>query len=115
MFGIFRNIILVFLAIVLTAFVAMNSTVVRVNWWPDANDYLGYRHSQGPFGLVALIFFLLGFVPMWLFARAAKWRAARRIASLENSLRAATPSTPVATSTQLEAATPLAPSETPNI
>ena len=58
--------------------------------------------------LPALVFvsFLLGLLPMWLLSKAGKWRLNRRINLLENSVRANTPSPPLATSTQLETATP---------
>ncbi len=105
-----RTIIWVALTIVLVAFIAINWVTVPVNFWPLET---GYLHFEWPVGFVALIAWLIGFVPMWLFARAAKWRADRRIASLENSLRAATVSTPIATTTQLEAASPPAPAPNP--
>lgn len=44
---------------------------------------------------IVVVSFLIGFVPMWLFHRAAKWQSARRIASLENAARYSG-STPVA-------------------
>ena len=54
--------------------------------------------------------FLLGLVPMWLLAKAGKWRLTRRIGALENSVRAnAAPPPPLATASQLEAASPAAP------
>ena len=56
--------------------------------------------------LPALVFaaFLLGLLPMWLLAKARKWRLNRRISALENSVRAnAAPPPPLATATQLEA------------
>ena len=105
-----RTIIWVALTIVLAAFVAINWETVPVNFWPLET---GYLHFEWPVGFVALIAWLIGFVPMWLFARGAKWRAQRRIASLENSLRAATPSAPIATTTQLTEAA--APAEEPGI
>lgn len=40
-----------------------------------------------PLPMVILTSFLLGFVPMWLFHRAARWRLKRRIASLEAAQR----------------------------
>ncbi len=57
--------------------------------------------------LPALVFaaFLLGLLPMWLLAKAGRWRLKRRINALENSVRAsAAPPPPIATATQLEAA-----------
>ena len=56
----------------------------------------------------ALVFaaFLLGLAPMWLLAKAGKWRLTRRISALENSVRANAAPPPLATTTQLEAANP---------
>lgn len=48
--------------------------------------------------------FLLGLVPMWALYRATRWRLGRRITNLESLLAAQNPSPPLATSTQLEAA-----------
>ncbi|PKB24964.1 uncharacterized protein DUF1049 [Novosphingobium kunmingense] len=48
--------------------------------------------------LPVLVFasFLLGLLPMWLLHKGAKWRFNRRISALENSVRAASVTTPVA-------------------
>ncbi|MEJ2458256.1 MAG: LapA family protein [Novosphingobium sp.] len=74
------------LTAVLVAFIAMNWTKVPVNLWPlDDGNYI---HFQWPVGIVALLFFLLGMAPSWLYLRAVRWRMNRRISSLENSLRA---------------------------
>lgn len=83
---IIRTITWIVITAVLVAFVAMNWTKVPVNFWPleDGN----YIHFEWPVGIVALVFFLLGVVPAWLYLRAVRWRLHRRIASLENSLRA---------------------------
>jgi hypothetical protein len=42
-------------------------------------------------GLIAVFFFLLGAAPMWLLSKAGRWRMNRRMAALENSVRAGTP------------------------
>lgn len=44
---------------------------------------------------IVVVSFLIGFLPMWLYHRAAKWQLKRRIASLEASARTAA-TTPVA-------------------
>ena len=44
---------------------------------------------------IVIVSFLIGFVPMWLYHRASKWRLQRKIASLENAARTAAV-TPVA-------------------
>ena len=66
--------------------------------------------------LPALVFaaFLLGLLPMWLLAKAGKWRLNRRINALENSVRAnAAPPPPLATASQLETAIAAATPERP--
>ncbi len=42
---------------------------------------------------IVIVSFTIGFLPMWLYHRASKWRMQRKIASLENAARtvAATP------------------------
>ncbi|HKR91588.1 LapA family protein [Novosphingobium sp.] len=71
---------------ILVAFIAMNWTKVPVNFWPldDGN----YFHFEWPVGVIALVFFALGMAPLWLYLRAVRWRLGKRIANLENSLRA---------------------------
>lgn len=94
-----RSFVWVVLAAILIAFIAMNWEAAPINVWPLEN---GYLHFEWPVGIIALIFFLLGLVPMWLIHKGARWRFKRRISSLENTVRATT-TTPIATSTQLEA------------
>ena len=90
-----RTIVWVLLTAVLVAFIAMNWNPAPVNFWPLDK---GYLHFEWPVGLIALMFFLLGLVPMWLLAKAGRWRLSRRIAALENSVRATelTPAVPPA-------------------
>ncbi len=111
-----RTIIWMALAVIVSLFVWMNWTKADLRIWPLDK---GYLVLPWPIGFIALVSFVFGFIPPWLLGRGAKWRLNRRIASLENSLRAATVSTPVATTTQLEAAappaTPPAPAEEPGI
>ncbi|MGO4169792.1 lipopolysaccharide assembly protein LapA domain-containing protein [Novosphingobium sp. PhB55] len=84
--NIVRTVLWIAITAILVAFIAMNWTRVPVNFWPldDAN----YVHFEWPVGVVALVFFVLGMAPVWLYLRAVRWRLQRRIASLENSLRA---------------------------
>ena len=91
---IIRTIFWVVLTAVLVAFIAMNWTRVPVNIWPlEAGNYL---HFEWPVGVIALVFFLLGALPMWLVHRAGAWRLKRRIHSLESTVNAnAAPVTPV--------------------
>ena len=92
---IIRTAVWIVITAVLVAFIAMNWDRAPVNIWPTET---GYLHFEWPVGVIALIFFLLGLFPMWLLHRAGKWRMARRITSLENTVRAntiaATPSAP---------------------
>lgn len=100
-----RTLALLLIAIALTVFIAINwSPVVRVNFWPAGDGYAGF---DWPVGFVALFFFLLGMLPMWLLHKGAAWRLKRRIGNLENSLKANSFDAPsaVGTSTQLDAAT----------
>ncbi|NBC35894.1 LapA family protein [Novosphingobium sp. FSY-8] len=97
---IIRTIIWVLIAVVVSAFVAMNWQLASVNVWPLDS---GYLHLDWPVGFVALAFFLAGLVPMWIRAKAIGWRLKRRIATLENTIRASTPTPPLATKTQLDA------------
>lgn len=100
-----RTVLLLLIAIALTAFVAINwSPVVRVNFWPTGDGYAGF---DWPVGFVALFFFLLGMLPMWLLHKGAAWRLKRRIGNLENTLKANTTDTPSAlgTTTQFDTAT----------
>ncbi len=83
-----RTIVWAVITAILVAFIAMNWNDASVNFWPVEGENK-YLHFQWPVGVIALVFFLLGFLPMWLLHRARFWRMARRISSLENSVRAA--------------------------
>ena len=108
---IIRTIVWVLITIVLVAFIAINWEKVPVNFWPlDDGSYL---HFEWPVGFIALIFFVLGMLPMWLLSKAKRWRLKRRINALENSVRANAAPPPIATTTQLEAASPAMPPESP--
>lgn len=81
---IIRTIFWVIVTALLVAFIAMNWTKVPVNIWPlDGGNYL---HLEWPVGILALVFFLLGALPMWIVHRAGRWRLNRRIHSLENTV-----------------------------
>ena len=90
-----RTVVWALISAVLVAFIAMNWNEAAVNLWPIEGESK-YLHFEWPVGVIALIFFLLGFLPMWLLNRAQVWRLRRRIGSLENSLRAAATVSPVA-------------------
>ena len=81
-----RTLIWVLLTAVLVAFIAINWNPAPLNFWPLANGQ--YLHFDWPVGLTILLAFLAGIAPMWLLHRAGRWRLNRRIATLENSLKA---------------------------
>ena len=90
-----RTLLLLIVTVALVAFVAINWHTAPLNLWPlqDGN----YLHLEWPVGFIVLISMVLGFVPMWLIHKGARWRLNRRINLLENSVRANTPSPPLAT------------------
>ena len=101
---ILRTILWVTLTAILVAFIAMNWAPVAVNFWPlDDGNFL---HFQWPVGVVALVFFGLGFAPMWLMHRAGRWRLQRRISALENTVRATSITTTVPASQAESALSP---------
>ena len=81
--NIIRTAVWVTITAILVAFVAMNWDKAPVNFWPIEN---GYLHFDWPVGFIALMFFGLGLLPMWLLHRASRWRLARKINTLESSL-----------------------------
>lgn len=96
-----RTVIWVVLVIALLLFSINNWNPVAIKIWEGL-----VLETKLP--ALVLASFLLGLLPMWLLAKAGKWRLNRRINALENTVRATstTPSPPIATSTQLEAAEP---------
>ena len=66
-----RTIVWIVITAILVAFIAMNWDHAPVNFWPTGD---GYLHLEWPVGLIALVFFLLGLLPMWLLHRAGRWR-----------------------------------------
>ncbi len=89
---IIRTIVWIAITAALVAFVAMNWEQAPVNFWPLENG--AYLHLQWPVGVIAIFFFALGALPMWLLSKAGRWRMGRRMAALENSVRAGTPVSP---------------------
>jgi putative membrane protein len=83
---ILRTILWIVITAILVAFIAMNWGRAPVNIWPLEDGYLFF---EWPVGIIALVFYLLGVVPVWLLYRAGRWRLLRRISNLENSVRAA--------------------------
>lgn len=76
--------------VLLTAFVVM---FLMMNWgegqevriWPssDGDNFL----VEWPVGVIAIVFFLLGMIPTWLYHRGIRWSLNRRIRSLENAVK----------------------------
>jgi lipopolysaccharide assembly protein A len=100
-----RTLLLLLITVALVAFIAINWQTVPLNLWPlqDGN----YVHLEWPVGFIVLISMAAGFLPMWLLHKGARWQLNRRISFLENSVKSASQSAPapIATTTQLEAAT----------
>ena len=94
---IIRTIIWVLVLVALLLFSINNWTNVEVKIWDGL-----VLDTKLP--ALVLTSFAAGLLPMWLLAKAARWRLKRRITTLENSVRATTPTPMLATSTQLEAA-----------
>lgn len=81
---ILRLIMWIAITAIAVAFIVMNwGEAHQVKIWPGEgnNDFL----VEWPVGVIALVFYLLGFVPMWLIHRGVKWRLNRRISSLETA------------------------------
>ena len=86
---IIRTIVWVILLIALLLFSINNWQDVEVKIWEGLI-------FQTKLPALVVLSFLLGLVPMWLLHKGASWRWNRRIGNLENSVRAASTTTPVA-------------------
>jgi lipopolysaccharide assembly protein A len=90
-----RTIVWVTLVILVLLFILFNvGNTADLNVWPQVGEEPPVIVT-GPIWAFALSFLLVGFLPIWLLYRAQSWRLKRRIASLENSLRAAAAVAPV--------------------
>ena len=85
---IIRTIVWVILLIALLLFSINNWQNVEVKIWEGLI-------LQTKLPALVLTSFLLGLVPMWLLHKSASWRWNRKIGTLENSVRAASVSTPI--------------------
>ena len=101
-----RTLLLLIVTIALVAFIAINWQTVPLNLWPLADG--NYLHLEWPVGFIVLVSMVLGFLPMWLLHKGARWRLNRRISFLENSVKSASQSAPTAApaNTQLDAVQP---------
>ncbi len=83
-----RTVLWVLLLVALAIFTYANWIPVSVRIWDNL-----LVDTMLP--AIVVLSFLIGFVPLWLYHRAAKWQYKRRIAALELAARsAATPPTP---------------------
>ena len=85
---IIRTIVWVILLIALLLFSINNWQDVEVKIWEGLI-------LQTKLPALVVSSFLLGLIPMWLLHKGASWRWNRRIGTLENSVRAASVSTPL--------------------
>ena len=85
---IIRTIVWVILLIALLLFSINNWQNVEVKIWEGLI-------LQTKLPALVVSSFLLGLIPMWLLHKGASWRWSRRIGTLENSVRAASVSTPM--------------------
>jgi putative membrane protein len=77
-----RTVIWVLLLVALAVFTYANWIPVSVRIWDNL-----LVDTMLP--AIVVLSFVIGFVPLWLYHRAAKWQLHRRIASLEAAARAA--------------------------
>jgi lipopolysaccharide assembly protein A len=87
---VFKTVIWVIVAVLLTIFALANSTPAKVQVWPGwtADTNLSF---------VILVSFLAGFVPPFLIAMGNRWRLGRRLKQQEETIQLLrTPAAPVA-------------------
>ena len=83
-----RTIVWVLLLVALLLFSINNWQPVEVKIWEGL-----VLETRLP--ALVIVSFLAGLLPMWLLHKGARWRLNRRIASLENSVRSVTITTPM--------------------
>jgi putative membrane protein len=84
-----RTIVWVLLLVALLLFSINNWQDVEVKIWENLI-------LQTKLPALVILAFLLGLVPMWLLNKGTRWRFTRRINALENTVKAAAVSAPVA-------------------
>lgn len=85
-----RTVIWVLLLVALAIFTYANWSPVSVRIWDNL-----LVDTMLP--AIVVLAFAIGFVPMWMYHRAAKWQFNRRIAALEAAARSVAPPTPAVT------------------
>lgn len=89
-----RTIIWVMLAVLLTLFAVINSEIVAVRLLPGEGGTI----AEMPLALVIVASFLIGFLPMFLAYRTAKWTGERKVRQQEETIAMLRPQpTPVPT------------------
>jgi hypothetical protein len=83
-----RTVIWVLLLVALAIFTYANWQPVTVRIWDNL-----LLDTMLP--AIVVVSFLIGFLPMWLYHRAAKWQFNRRVAALEAAARSAAVPAPV--------------------
>ena len=82
-----RTVLWVLLLVALAIFTYANWIPVSVRIWDNL-----LLDTMLP--AIVILSFLIGFVPMWMYHRAAKWQLNRRIAALEVAARSSAPAAP---------------------
>lgn len=104
----------VLMAVLLTLFAVMNSDPVAVRLLPGEQGII----AEMPLALVIVASFLIGFLPMFLAYRTAKWTGERKVRQQEETIAMLRPSptpTPAPASTYGDTppSTPLSPDPLP--
>ena len=89
-----RTIFWVLLAVVVALFTVRNWTPVTLNLWDDIQ-------ADIKMPVLLLIFFLIGFLPTWLWMRTRLWTCRRRVDALERSRTTPISAVPVAESEEV--------------
>jgi len=82
-----KTLLWIIFAIILTVFSFNNWNLVTIDLWAGLQ-------FDTKLPVLVIGAFLIGFVPLWLFYRATRWRFNRRIASLDAQLNTNTISAP---------------------
>ena len=104
-----RTVLWCLLTALVTGFVWINwSAPQTVRLFPSGDTWWVI---DWPVGVIALVFFLAGFVPMWLYSRAALWQLKRRIVTLEAAAKPVSVITPPPPPPPPPEPAPIAPAE----